>query len=60
MIETLAVVGKSFNRESERVISTRWAVHYDGREWIETLAGYCRDSFLDNVVSHCFYKVHFE
>ena len=60
MIDTLAVVGKSFNREFGTDYFYKIAVYYSGREWIETLAGNCRDSFLDNGVSHCFYKVNFE
>lgn len=60
VIDILAVVGKSFNREFGTDYFYRMSVYYDGREWIETLAGNCRDSFLDNGVSHCFYKVNFE
>jgi len=60
VIDTLAVVGKSFNREFGTDYFYTMAVYYDGREWIETLAGNSRDSFLDNAVSHCFYKVNFE
>jgi len=60
VIHTLAVVGKSFNQEFGTDYFYKMAVYYDGREWMETLAGNCRDSFLDNVVSHCFYKVNFE
>jgi hypothetical protein len=60
VIDTLAVVGKSFQREFGTDYFYKMTVYYDGREWIETLAGNCRDSFLDNVVSHCFYKVNFE
>ena len=60
VIDTLAVVGKSFNREFGTDYFYKIAVYYSGREWIETLAGNCRDSFLDNGVSHCFYKIHFE
>jgi hypothetical protein len=60
VIDTLAVVGKSFQREFGADYFYKMTVYYDGREWIETLAGNCRDSFLDNVVSHCFYKVNFE
>ena len=60
VIDTLAVVGKSFNREFGTDYFYKMSVYYDGREWVETLAGNCRDSFLDNTISHCFYKVHFE
>jgi hypothetical protein len=60
VINTLAVVGKSFQREFGTDYFYKMTVVYEGREWIDTLAGNCRDSFIDNVVSHCFYKVHFE
>jgi hypothetical protein len=60
VIDTLAVVGKSFNREFGTDYFYKMAVYYNGREWIETLAGNCRDSFMDNGVSHCFYKVNFK
>ena len=60
VIDTLAAVGKSFNREFGADYFYKMAVYYDGREWIETLAGNCRDSFLDNAVSRCFYRVNFE
>jgi len=60
VIDTLAVVGKSFNREFGTDYFYKMTVYYDAREWIETLAGNCRDSFMDNGVSHCYYKVNFE
>ena len=60
VIDTLAVVGKSFNREFGTDYFYKMAVYYDGREWIETLAGNCRDSFMDNGVSRCYYKVNFK
>lgn len=60
MIDTLAVVGKSFNRDFRANYFYRMSVSYDGREGIETLAGNGRDSLLDNTVSHCFYKVHIQ
>jgi hypothetical protein len=59
VIDLLAVIGKSFNREFGTDYFYKMAVYYDGRKWIETLAGNCRDSFQDNIVSHCYYKVNF-
>ncbi|MDH3383222.1 MAG: hypothetical protein OEM42_04080 [Deltaproteobacteria bacterium] len=60
MIDTLAVVGKSCNRNFRAKYFYRMSVSYDGQEGIETLAGNGRNFFLDNTVSHCFYKVHFQ
>jgi len=59
VIDLLAVVGKSFNRTFGADYFYPMVVYYDGRIWIETLAGNCRDSFQDNIVSRCYYKVNF-
>ena len=59
VIDALALVGKSFNQEFGASYFYKMAVFYDGRKWIETLAGNCRDSFQDNIVSHCYYKINF-
>jgi len=59
VIDTLALVGKSFNQEFEASYFYKMDTYYDGRKWIETLAGNCRDSFQDNIISHCYYKVNF-
>jgi hypothetical protein len=59
VIDALAVIGKAFNLEFRSSYFYRMAVYSDGRKWIETLAGNCRDSFQDNTISHCYYKVNF-
>jgi hypothetical protein len=59
VIDTLALAGKSFNQEFGTSYFYKMSVRYQGRIWIETLAGNCRDSFQDNIVSHCFYKINF-
>jgi len=59
VIETLALVGRSFNQQFGASYFYKMAVDYDERTWIETLAGNCRDSFQDNAVSHCYYKINF-
>lgn len=59
VIDALAVVGKSFNLDYGAGYFYKMDVYYDGRKWIETLAGNCRDSFQDNIVSHCYYKINF-
>jgi hypothetical protein len=59
VIDALALIGKSFNQEFHTSYFYKVNVYYQGRKWIETLAGNCRDSFQDNIISHCYYKVNF-